>query len=84
METTYIPQKHLENLKESIKPGKVIIIYGPRRCGKTTLLKKFLEEIKEKYLLVNGEDIFVREYLSSQSITKLKDFVGDHGLLVSH
>lgn len=78
---TYIPQKQLENLKRLIRPGKVIIIYGPRRVGKTTLLKKFLEGVKEKYLLVQGEDIFVQEYLSSQSIIKLKNFVGDHKLL---
>lgn len=79
--TTYIPQKHLENLKNLVRPNKVIIIYGPRRCGKTTLLKKFLEGISEKYLLVNGEDIFVREQLNSQSIIKLKNFVGDYKLL---
>lgn len=78
----YIPQKHLENLKNLIQPNKVIVIYGPRRCGKTTLLKKFLESVKEKYLFVNGEDIFVQEELSSQSIIKLKNFVGDYKLLV--
>lgn len=81
MENIYIPQKQLENLRNLIKPNKVIIIYGPRRCGKTTLLKKFLEGIREKYLLVQGEDIFVQEYLSSQSIIKLKNFIGDHKLL---
>ena len=81
MNTLYIPQKHLENLKKQIKPNKVVIIYGPRRCGKTTLLKKFLEGVAEKYLLVNGEDIFVQEYLSSQSIDKLKNFVGEHQIL---
>lgn len=79
--TNYIPQKHLANLKNLLKPNKVIIVYGPRRCGKTTLLKKFLEGINKKYLLVQGEDIFVQEYLSSQSITKLKNFIGDHKLL---
>lgn len=77
----YIPQKHLENLKNLIRPNKVIIIYGPRRCGKTTLLKKFLESVSEKYLFVNGEDIFVQEQLNSQSIIKLKNFVGDYRLL---
>ncbi|MBU4369803.1 ATP-binding protein [Patescibacteria group bacterium] len=81
MKKVYISQKHLENLKNLIKPNKVVIIYGPRRCGKTTLLEKFLAEVKEKYLLVNGEDIFIQEYLSSQSITKLKNFVGEHKLL---
>jgi len=79
--TIYIPQKHLENLKKLIKPNKVIIIYGPRRCGKTTLLLKFLETVSEKYLLVNGEDIFIQEYLSSQSIIKHKNFIGDHKFL---
>ena len=81
MNTIYIPQKQLENLQKLIQPQKVVIIYGPRRCGKTTLLKKFLEGVKEKYLFVDGEDIFVREYLSSQSINKLKDFIGTHKLL---
>jgi len=81
MDTIYIPQKQLENLKRLIKPNKVVIIYGPRRCGKTTLLKKFLEGVKGKYLFVDGEDIFVQEYLSSQSINKLKSFIGTHKLL---
>jgi predicted AAA+ superfamily ATPase len=75
-------QKQLENLKRLLKPNKVVVILGPRRCGKTTLIKKFLEKIKEKYLLVNGEDITVGKYLSSQSINKLKDFVGKNKLLV--
>ena len=79
--SVYIPQKHLENLKGLIKPNKVVIIYGPRRSGKTTLLKKFLEQVTEKYLLLNGEDIFVQESLSTQSIIKLKNLIGDHTLL---
>lgn len=77
----YIPQKHLESLKNLIQPNKVIVIYGPRRCGKTTLVKKFLESVSEKYLFVQGEDIFVQEQLNSQSIIKLKNFVGDYKLL---
>lgn len=82
MKQVYIPQKHLENLEKLLKPNKVIIIYGPRRCGKTTLLKKFLEKTFKKYLLVQGEDIFVQDFLSSQSIIKLKNFIGAANLLV--
>ncbi len=78
----YIPQKQLENLKAIVSPQKVIIIYGARRCGKTTLLSKYLEGVKEEYLSVSGEDILVQTYLSSQSIEKLKSFVGNHKLLV--
>ncbi len=78
----YISQKQLEVLKKSVSPEKVIVVYGPRRCGKTTLLEKFLETTKEKYLFVTGEDIFVREQLTSQSVEKLKNFVGESKLLI--
>lgn len=78
----YITQKNLENLQKIVTPGKVCIIYGARRVGKTTLIEKYLENIKDKYLLVSGDDISVREYLESQSIEKLKDFVGNNHLLV--
>lgn len=79
----YIPQKQLENLQKTYKPAKVFVIYGPRRVGKTTLLKKFIESIsREKVLFVSGEDIVVRDYLESQSVEKLRDFVGNHTLLL--
>lgn len=78
----YIIQKHLENLKRALLPGKAVIIYGARRTGKTTLVKRFLQDIDEPYLLVSGEDITVQSYLSSQSIEKLSAFVGANRLVV--
>jgi predicted AAA+ superfamily ATPase len=78
----YIPQIQLKNLKQSVIPGKVIVIYGARRTGKTTLLKEFLKSESEPYTLVSGEDITIQSYLSSQSIEKLKAFVGTTRLLV--
>ena len=78
----YIPRKQLTRLKQLVAPNKVAVIYGPRRCGKTTLLKKYLETVKRKYLFVSGEDIIVQNYLGSQSIEKIKDFIGRRRLLV--
>lgn len=78
----YIKQKQLSNLSKWLKPGKVFVIYGPRRCGKTTLIKEFLKEYKSKYLFVTGEDITVRDPLSSQSIEQLKAFIGEYRLLI--
>ena len=78
----YIMQKHLENLRRALIPGKAVIIYGARRTGKTTLVKRFLQDINEPYLLVSGEDITVQGYLASQSIEKLSAFVGANRLLV--
>jgi len=78
----YIPQRQLKNLKEAVTPGRVVVIYGPRRVGKTTLLKKFIESVDEQFLFVNGDDIIVRQYLESQSAEKLKDFVGNHSIML--
>lgn len=78
----YIPQRHLENLQQLVTPGKVIVVYGAHRVGKTTLVKKYLEAVDENVLFVSGDDVVVRQYLESQSISKLRDFVGDHSLLV--
>ena len=78
----YIPQRQLANLKEAVSPGRVVVVYGPRRVGKTTLLKRYLESVHEEALFVNGDDIVVRQYLESQSTEKLRDFVGNHSLFL--
>lgn len=78
----YITQTQLVNLKAVLKPGKVVVIYGARRTGKTTLLREFLKGEAGPYLLVSGEDITVQSFLSSQSLEKLKAFVGANRLLV--
>lgn len=78
----YILQKHLDNLRSALTPGKAVIVYGARRTGKTTLVKQFLRDVDEPYLLVSGEDITVQGYLASQSVEKLCAFVGANRLLV--
>lgn len=78
----YIKQKQLENLKALLKPGKVVVIYGARRTGKTTLVQEFLKGETQEYLFVTGEDITVQSDLSSQSLEKLKAFIGNNRLLV--
>jgi uncharacterized protein len=58
-----------------------VLVYGPRRTGKTTMIQHFLRD-REDYLLVSGEDRSVHKYLGSQTIETLKNFVGDTPLLV--
>ena len=79
---SYIPQLQLANLTGMLEKGKVFIIYGPRRVGKTTLLEHFVEQVEGSVLSVSGEDITVRQYLESQSIEKLSALVGNHDYLV--
>ena len=79
---SYIPQAQLTQLKSVVAPGKVVIVYGPRRVGKTTLIQQYVQQYDQDALFVTGEDIIVREYLESQSVSKLKNFVGTRQTLI--
>lgn len=78
----YITQAQLRNVSNLVSGGKVLFLYGPRRVGKTTLIEHYTAKIKDKFLLVSGEDIVVRDYLESESVEKLKSFVGSNKLLI--
>ncbi len=39
-----------------MKPQKVMLVFGPRRVGKTFLLKQIVQSFKGKSLMLNGED----------------------------
>jgi uncharacterized protein len=70
-------------IQENLKPNKVLVLYGARRVGKTFLIEKLVEELKEKKIkFVTGEDKWVCEELSSQSVQSLKRFVGDNEVLI--
>jgi len=73
--------RHYSDLNKWIIKGKALTIYGPRQVGKTTLLKEYLSGSKEKYLLVNGDNLRVREVLGSQSLSILASYVEGYSLL---
>ena len=61
--------------------GKAIILYGPRRAGKTTLCKVILSKYsKGKYFLCDNPDI--KEALQGKNATELRNFIGNTDLAV--
>jgi predicted AAA+ superfamily ATPase len=74
--------RYFENLNQFLLPKKILVIYGPRQVGKTTLLKNFLKTINLRYKLVTGDDLSVQEILSSQKLKKLSEFCAGYQLLV--
>ncbi len=71
-----------DNLAKFIEPNKVLVIYGPRRIGKTTMIKQFLEKTHLKYRFNTGEDSRVQQVLASANLDQIKDFVGNNELIV--
>lgn len=72
----------LEILNSHMIQGKVIVLYGPRQVGKTTLVKSLMELTSLRVRFINADEIIYREILSSQSLPRLAEIVGDTELLI--
>ncbi len=71
-----------KKIKTRLFNGKAIIILGPRRVGKTTLLKKIEADIGEKTLFLDGDEPDVRKRLSDTSSSELKKLIGGNKVLM--
>ena len=62
----------LENKFDSIlKKGKVLVIYGARRVGKTSVIEKLLKTQKRIVFSGTGDDIDLRNILSSENKARI-------------
>lgn len=71
-----------EIIIRKMNPGKVVLLLGPRRVGKTFLIKHILSKTKEKYLFWNVEDLAVQESLKRRSVRNYSNLIQDSKLLV--
>ena len=71
-----------QKLKNAIKPNKVLVLMGPRRVGKTELIKKIASEISEAILFLNGDDIQTHNFLDQRSTENYKRLLGDSRFLI--
>ncbi|MBU0578477.1 ATP-binding protein [Patescibacteria group bacterium] len=74
--------RYYQNLGEYLDLERVLIVYGPRRVGKTTLVKRFLSQTDLKFKLDSGEDIFVQQTLASQDFKRMLEYVQGYELYV--
>ncbi len=71
----YIP------ILDKLFKGKIIIIYGPRQAGKTTLCK----EIQKKYpnsRILTCDDPNIANSLEPKSVSELQKILGDNRLII--
>src|SRR3989304_8927884 len=70
-----------EPLDAHLSPNKVLVIYGPRRVRKTTLLQHYLNGASLKYKLDSGDNIRTQQVLSSQDFSQILPYVEGYELL---
>ncbi len=72
----------LELIQKKLQPNKVVVLLGARRVGKTKLIEKIIENLNEKYLFLNGDDVESHNLLESQSTANFNRLLGDTRFLV--
>lgn len=72
----------LDKIPVFLKNYPVLLIFGPRQSGKTTLIKEFLKKFKERFFLGTGDDFDLKTIFNSLSLTKITNFFSGFDLLV--
>jgi predicted AAA+ superfamily ATPase len=78
----YIPriiERHVTNL---LVPGKVLLLLGPRRVGKTVFLDEFCKNTKDPYLKLLGEDFTVLDLFKERTVEHFRRLIGKYTLLI--
>src|SRR4030066_1563943 len=70
-----------EPLDRYIQSNRVLLIYGPHRVGKTTLLQNLLSQTTLKYKLDSGDNLRTQQILSSQDFERILAYVEGYELL---
>ena len=71
-----------ERIEKKLNLGKIIVLYGPRQCGKTTMLKMLLDKVNLHCLWLNGDEPDTRVLLSNMTSTQLKQLVKGQKILI--
>jgi len=73
-------QRSYEPLEQYLEPNKVLVLYGPRRVGKTTLLQSYLTQTTLKYRLAIGDDLPTQQLLSSLEMNRFREYLDGYDL----
>jgi len=71
-----------KNIHQRLHKGKVILLLGARQVGKTTLVKKIINQYHNQALYLSGDEIDIRRMLSNASSTQLKSVLGKNRLVI--
>lgn len=71
------------NFDDFIVPGKVFVLFGARRVGKSSVLQKYIRTRVDNCFIGSGDDIQVRKILSSEDMISITNsFRGYNAILI--
>jgi predicted AAA+ superfamily ATPase len=78
----YITRQIQGKIEEKLFKGQVVILYGARQVGKTTLLKEFERKYAGDVIYLNCDEPDIREKLTDKTSTQLKDITNGKRLVL--
>ena len=70
-----------EHIEKRLFRGRAIMLTGPRRSGKTTLIKKIIEASLKEVLFFDGDDPTVRKVLEEPNTEELRTILGSASII---
>src|SRR6478609_850257 len=77
-----VRREQTDYAKARLFKGKALLDFGPRQVGKTTFVENLITDLNKKTLFLNGDESDVLALFESPNVTKLKNIIGDHEILV--
>jgi predicted AAA+ superfamily ATPase len=71
-----------QKIEDKLKPNKVVLIFGARRVGKTTLIRQITKKFAGETLILNGDDSDANALLHEKSISNYRNLLKGIDLLV--
>ena len=79
----YMEIQRIQTIEAELAPKRVLIVYGPRRIGKTTLSKKFADNNRgKKILFVMGDDTRLQQLLNSRLRKEILEWALPHEIII--
>lgn len=74
--------KRKQTIESELTPKRVLVIYGPRRIGKTTMLEAYLKKISgEKVYFETGDDARLHEVFKPEYRKEILDFARPYDVI---
>ncbi|MBN8821393.1 MULTISPECIES: ATP-binding protein [unclassified Spirosoma] len=67
--------------KKLLESNKIIVLYGPRQVGKTTLVRELIGTLPYRSLSVNADELLYQTVLSGRNLNQMKLLVEGYDLL---
>lgn len=71
-----------EKIEDKLFKGKVIILYGPRQVGKTTIVKEIQNKNISNSIYFNCDESDIREKFENKTSTFLKELIGKKKIVI--